>query len=83
MVGFVVSKKISKSACRRNKIKRRLREAYRNFRASEKDNGTEKQPLEKWYAMVFVIKENALTATWSEICSTIEKAFLEAARRYG
>ena len=86
MVGFVVSKKISKSACRRNKMKRRLREAYRNLfvgaRLAE-PVAKIKKSMSNWYALVFVIKENALTATWSEICSIMENAFLEAARRYG
>src|ERR1700722_1602574 len=58
MVGFVVSKKTAKSAFCRNRMKRRLREAYRSLSPG--------QSLNKWYTMVFVIKENALTATWAE-----------------
>lgn len=75
MIGFVVSKKTCKSACLRNKIKRRLREAYRKL-----DNGNERG---RWYAAVFVGKENVLQANWQDICRAIENAFSEAARRYG
>lgn len=74
LVGFVVSKKISKSACARNKMKRRIREAYRQYKA---------QTLSQWYVIVFVIKEKALNAYWPDLCRTIDKAFDEAANRYG
>ncbi|MBU6454043.1 MAG: ribonuclease P protein component, partial [Cyanobacteria bacterium REEB67] len=32
LVGFSISKKVLKSACKRNRAKRRVREAYREFR---------------------------------------------------
>ena len=77
-------------------MKRRLREAYRKITDSMRENtgddgrfardkvrAYELPLLSKWYAAVLVIKEGALTASWSDICVTMEKAFLEAARRYG
>ena len=74
MTGFVVSKKTCKSACGRNKMKRRLREAYRKLG---------KQSLAQWYVMVLVIKENLLKAPWAEVCKTLENACVEATRRHG
>ncbi len=74
MTGFVVSKKVSKSACLRNKMKRRIRESYRLLRS---------QSLSQWYVMILVIKENARNASWADLCRTMEAAFDEAARKYG
>lgn len=74
MTGFVVSKKVSKSACLRNKMKRRIRESYRLLRS---------QSLSQWYVMILVIKENARNASWTDLCRTMETAFAEAARKYG
>ncbi|MFX7025311.1 ribonuclease P protein component, partial [Acinetobacter baumannii] len=48
-MGFVVAKKVSKSACLRNKVKRRIREAYRLMRSSDPEI---RQELAQWYAMV-------------------------------
>ncbi len=74
MTGFVVSKKVSKSACQRNRIKRRVREAYRRL---------DKKSLDQWYVMVLVIKESVLKAPWEDICRTMETAFSEAIQKYG
>ncbi len=74
MTGFVVSKKVSKSAVRRNRMKRRTREAYRALRT---------QSQNQWYVMVLVIKENVLNASWADLCRTMEVAFGEAAQKYG
>jgi ribonuclease P protein component len=73
-VGFVVSKKVSKSACLRNRMKRRTRESYRLLRT---------QSLNQWYVMILVIKENVLNASWNDLCRTMETAFDEAERKYG
>ncbi|MFX5668415.1 ribonuclease P protein component, partial [Acinetobacter baumannii] len=59
LVGFVVAKKVCKSACLRNKVKRRIREAYRLLRLSDSQA---RQELAQWYAMVFVIQPKALEA---------------------
>ena len=74
LVGFVVSKKVSKSACLRNRMKRRVREAYRLSKM---------QGLNQWYVMILVIKESVLDASWPDICRTMKSAFGEAQSRYG
>lgn len=74
MTGFVASKKVSKSACLRNRMKRRVRESYRLLRS---------QSLSQWYVMILVIKENAHNASWADLCRTMETAFNEAAHKYG
>jgi ribonuclease P protein component len=74
LVGFVVSKKTNKSAVLRNRMKRRIRESYRLLR---------NESLSQWYVMILVIKENALNASWADLCRTMETAFEETARKYG
>jgi len=56
-IGFVVSKKISKKAVERNRIKRRLREIVKK-EISELKNGID---------LVFLVKKNIITAEFSEI----------------
>ena len=74
MTGFVVSKKTNKSACLRNKMKRRIRESYRLLR---------NKSVNQWYVMILVIKESALNAPWPNLYRTMEDALVEAARKYG
>jgi ribonuclease P protein component len=91
LVGFVVSKKVIKGACQRNLAKRRMREAYRHLRSSEKgEKGVSSgefrdviMSLEQWYALVWVINEKVLNAKWDEICKKMEESLLQANRRYG
>jgi ribonuclease P protein component len=63
-IGFVVSKKISKKAVERNKIKRRLREALRYALPSLKNS----------FDIVCVALPNIKTNTFKEIKQEIEEA---------
>ena len=91
LVGFVISKKVIKGACQRNRVKRRMREAYRGLRTSEKgeksvSSGESKdviRSLQQWYAVVWVINEKVLNANWKEICKKMEECLLQASRKYG
>ncbi len=70
LAGFVVGKKVSKSACVRNKVKRRLRESYRLVRR--------RFELNQLYALVFVIHPQALHLSWEQLnralLSSLERA---------
>ncbi len=80
LVGFVVAKKVSKSACLRNKAKRRLREAYRLLRLSDPDLV---QELAQWYAMVFVVHSKAFEATWTELRDAVSESIVRAGTKHG
>lgn len=75
-VGFVTAKKIDKRATARNLAKRRVREAYRQTRLVD---GSVKQ----WYAMVWVIQNKALSATWEEICHSVAFCMAKANEKFG
>jgi ribonuclease P protein component len=75
-VGFVIAKKVDKRATRRNQAKRRVREAYRQTRMYD-------HSITQWYAMVFVIHEKALTATWQEIKETVSQCISRAGTKFG
>lgn len=80
LVGFVVAKKVSNSACLRNRAKRRVREAYRLLRQTDAELiGT----LHQWYALVWVIHGEVLTGQWSQIKEQVQKCLKEADRKYG
>lgn len=72
--GFVVAKKVSKSSCKRNRAKRRLREAYRLLRNSPEGVALE---LSQWYALIFVAHPPMLEATWQDV----EKAVRDCLQR--
>lgn len=80
LVGFVISKKSCKSACHRNRIKRRVREAYRLMR---KDMIESTQRLEQWYALVFVLNNKALDASWEEIRDNVTNCLNKANAKFG
>jgi ribonuclease P protein component len=79
LVGFVVAKKVCKSACARNRAKRKLREAYRLLRQSRQ---AEPLALSQWYALVWVVHEKALTADWEEFKRTVNECLTKANARY-
>jgi ribonuclease P protein component len=91
LVGFVISKKVLKSACKRNRAKRRTREAYRHLRSGEKGEKSVSsgestdviRTLPQWYALVWVINEKVLKANWQEICKKMEECLLKASNKYG
>jgi ribonuclease P protein component len=89
LVGFVVSKKVIRNANRRNRAKRRVREAYRCLRklaGGQSETSLELadviNSLPHWYAIVWVINENVLNAPWTEICKKMEECLLRANKKY-
>ena len=67
-VGFVVSKKVHKRAVKRNRLKRLMRESYRQLL---KENNL--FDTQKYLSLVFVGSEKALGKNFAEIKSSIIK----------
>jgi ribonuclease P protein component len=65
-IGFIVSKKIHKSAVKRNRIKRLMRESLRLI---IKNN--EQKQLHNYLSLIFIAKKNALEKDFKEINSCI------------
>lgn len=84
LVGFVVGKKVHLKATQRNRIKRRLREAYRRFHREVMRSGEhEKYNLHQWYAMAWHVKPEAMSASFSEIYESVAECLEKAAQRFG
>lgn len=64
-IGFVVSKKISKKAVQRNKIKRRLREVCRQ----------ELSALKTGFDVIFFAKQSINTGEFIDIQNTVKQLF--------
>ncbi len=80
LVGFVVAKKVCKSACARNRAKRRLREVYRHLRQNPAITDFS---LNQWYALVWVVHEKGLLPSFQEIENTVVDCLIKADKRYG
>lgn len=76
LVGFVVGKKVHNKAAYRNLAKRRVREAYRGVRLGDAS-------IRQWYAMVWVVHNKVLNATWDEIMQAVAECLAGADRKYG
>jgi ribonuclease P protein component len=79
LVGFVIAKKVCKSACARNRAKRRVREAYRTMRLT---NTNFNETLAQWYALVFVLNNKILDADWAEVQKTVQDSLRKANDKY-
>lgn len=94
-VGFVVAKKVCKSAVARNRSKRRVREAYRLLTQSnrlaraqaEAQNEAivreEALKLDQWYVLVWVLHSNILAASWDEIKNAVSECLRKAESKFG
>ena len=83
LVGFAIAKKVLKSACKRNRCKRRAREAYRSVRSEEELVESLKDGVKSWYALVFVIKPEALEVSFEDIKNAARECLVKANRKYG
>lgn len=82
LAGFVVSKKTAKSACKRNKVKRQTREAYRLLSQAIYDGKKNHIRLSAWYALVFVIHPRSLTSSFDEIARSVESCLIRAEKKF-
>ena len=71
--GFVVSKKVDKRATVRNKIKRRLREAYSFYM---------KQNKIKYMSLIFIAKEKAKETDYYDTLKSVNKLMEKLANKF-
>lgn len=74
-VGFVVAKKVHKKASKRNKIKRRMREAYRIYK---KEN---LNLIEHFNSIIFIARPAIFGEDYNQVNESIIKC-LKKAQRY-
>lgn len=75
-VGFVVGKKISKRATKRNKIKRFMRESYKKVISEENMNI-------QWNKLIFLARPNILDVEFKDVYDNIIDCLKKAEKRYG
>lgn len=83
LTGFAISKKVLKSACKRNRAKRRVREAYRLIKNSANQAFYQETFLHRWYALVYVINPTAITASFGDISVSVKDCLLKAGKKFG
>lgn len=71
-VGFVVAKKIHKRSTKRNRIKRLIRENYRNFLKSYPSDSI------KWQRMIFIARNPMLNASYNDVTVALEDCLKKA-----
>ena len=71
--GFIVSKKTEKSAVRRNRIKRRFREAIRTLILPKL---LEQITTSSYHAVVVIVRPRALEWSHARLTQQLQKAFL-------
>jgi ribonuclease P protein component len=81
LTGFVVAKKVSKSAVKRNRAKRKIREVYRLLRTSVFNGERQDIALRDWYAIVFVAHEGALEATYEQVEEAVVSCLVRASSK--
>ncbi|MFH0703214.1 MAG: ribonuclease P protein component [bacterium] len=75
-VGFVVGKKINKKAVKRNRIKRLLREAYKNIRKTSKISI-------QWESLIFIARPKILEVNYKEVYDAVIDCLKKASKKYG
>ena len=75
--GFVVGKKVHKSAVKRNKIKRRLREAYKDLRKKEDFR------LKDYRNLIVIARPAIIESDYNKIYNALENCIKKASKRFG
>lgn len=74
-VGFIVAKKVEKKATGRNKIKRRMREAYKNIRK------TNIETVNEFDSIIFIARPAIIDSDYIDIYKNIELCLQKALKR--
>lgn len=82
LVGFSISKKVLKSACKRNRAKRRVREAYRHIRKTADPQLVAQVRMERFYSLVFVINPSVLTAKFDDVSNAVKDSLIKATKKF-
>lgn len=76
--GFVISKKVHKHAVKRNKLKRRLREAFRNLQKEGLIDDSS-----KFLSLIFIARGNAFEADYKKVYHDVKQLVEKANSRFG
>ena len=76
-VGFIVGKKVSKKATKRNYIKRLLREVYKNIKK------TGAAPLDDWESLIFTARPASLEVNYQQVYDAVVDCLRRARKKYG
>ncbi|MGD9579909.1 MAG: ribonuclease P protein component [Vampirovibrionia bacterium] len=74
-VGFVVAKKVTKKATGRNKIKRRLREAYRAIKNKDLE------AVKEFGSIIFIARPSIIDSNYNDIYKNIELCLKKALKQ--
>ena len=75
--GFVTSKKIHKKAVKRNRIKRLLRESYKNIK------NTDDFLLKDYENLIFIARPNIIELDYYQIYDAVKDCFKKAYKKFG
>ena len=75
-VGVIVAKKVHKKATKRNKIKRRIREAYRNLKSNNPEL------TNNFKSIIFIARPAILELNYTQILNNIEKCLKKAEKSF-
>ncbi|MBS2007458.1 MAG: ribonuclease P protein component [Cyanobacteria bacterium SZAS TMP-1] len=82
LVGFSISKKVLKSACKRNRAKRRIREAYRGIRKAADPQLVAQIRMERFYSLVFVINPSVLNLKFEDVTAAVRDSLIKASKKF-
>jgi len=82
LVGFSISKKVLKSACKRNRAKRRVREAYRTIKNAADPQLVAQVRMERFYSLVFVINPSVLTLRYDDVSAAVKESLIKASKKF-
>lgn len=83
LVGFSIAKKVLKSACRRNRCKRRVREAYKAVKTELLSGDELTDGFKHWYAAIFVIGAEAQELPYSDLKRVMRECLVKANKKFG